>query len=739
MVRGKVWKSLACATPILRPLCSSGVLATAVTSSTVPGIKAVKDLLWVLEHSGASWAGAPLMVMSMLPDLTSADHPDRLYMGAPPKAAFKAPRVTAAPRGNRGLFSLLKIPDPSALYHRGDSVSPAPTTADSASEDPERADDAGFDACFAGCSSPGRDPKHSINADAEPGRSGQHDPAAGLDQFAPENTGGDDNPILPERTLDSGLVADAAAENAELRRSLARADEMIGELTFECDEKGKALAALEAKANKLKKELTAAFKVSVELEKARAQDQDRISTLSGQLGRSWDKIDELQRNFAAAPVTGGVTGPSISNLRRVAPILHQLFLGLMKYQKDSVLPDEVLATLVPLLGARPWGAWTLPPASNTQIPLLLLYLTIDLTFGRLKEDELTDVAKSLQGGPPGSTDSSRSPRGDSSEPLDLIGPARSQAAGVPHAQVIAPVGAGPQPERPSSLRDLSDLCNRLLAVVNEAEGWEESKARSLALSIHMAVCLNMACLSLEFPREKLSEQWNWLVSNRDTERFTGLVKPIAASLAEHDRKNVDGSAQQMAPGMDVDQAAEANKTAGWDRREAKKDEAKGRNVPADYSHDDVSIFIIWNWTGHGAQPRQPNSKTAAMQLKSALGSHAKNSISFIAENHVNYTQGWIMAGVDCVLADKVLGLNETLCADKTKCKSSVKRHLREGWVYTYTWAQNQPFRADLSNKRSTSSTPDSILRQNQSAQPDDRRSSGEPAGPRGRGSRSPRR
>ena len=255
----------------------------------------------------------------------------------------------------------------------------------------------------------------------------------------------------------------------------------------------------------------------------------------------------------------------------------------------------------------------------------------------------------------------------------------------------------------------------------------------------MAVCLNMTCLALEFPREKLSEQWSWLVKNRDTKRFTGLVKPITDSLAEHDRKSVDGIALQMAPGMDGDKAAEANKTANWDRREAKKNEGKCRNVPTDYSNDYVSTFINWNWAGHSPQPRQPNAKMTAMQLKSALGSHAKNYISFIAENHVNYTKGWIMAGVDRVLADKVLGLNETLCADKTKCKSCIKRHLREGWFYTYTWAQNQPFRADLSNKRSTSSTPDSILRQNQSAQPDDRRSSGEPAGPRGRGSRSPRR
>ena len=45
---------------------------------------------------------------------------------------------------------------------------------------------------------------------------------------------------------------------------------MIGELTFECDEKGRALAAIEAKANKLKKELASAVKMSAELEKAQA-------------------------------------------------------------------------------------------------------------------------------------------------------------------------------------------------------------------------------------------------------------------------------------------------------------------------------------------------------------------------------------------------------------------------------------------------------------------------------------
>ena len=83
MVKGKVWKSLACATPILRPLCSSGLLATTVKSSTVPGIKASKDLLWVLEHPGASWAGAPLMVMSMLPDLTPPTTPTRYTWGSP--------------------------------------------------------------------------------------------------------------------------------------------------------------------------------------------------------------------------------------------------------------------------------------------------------------------------------------------------------------------------------------------------------------------------------------------------------------------------------------------------------------------------------------------------------------------------------------------------------------------------------------------------------------------------------
>ena len=302
--------------------------------------------------------------------------------GVPPESRVQGTAGNGGARGNRGLLSLLKIPEPSGLYNRGDSVSPAPTTADSASEEHDRIDESGFDARFAGCSSPGRDPKHSINADAEPGISGHRDPAAGLDQFAPENTGGDDNPILPERNLDSCLVSNTTAENVELRRSLAKADEMIGELNYECDEKIKALAALESKANKLKKELTAAVKGSAELEKARAQDQDRISTLSGQLERSQNKIEELQRKFAAVFAKGGVTGPSVRNLRRVAPILHQLFLGLMKHQKDSVLPDEVLAMLVPLLGARPWGAWTLPPSSNTQIPLLLLYLTTDLTFGR---------------------------------------------------------------------------------------------------------------------------------------------------------------------------------------------------------------------------------------------------------------------------------------------------------------------------------------------------------------------
>ena len=156
MVRGKVWKQLAPATPILRPLCFSGVLATTVTSSTIPGIKAVKDLLWVLEYSGVCWAGVPLMVMSMLPDLTPADHPDRLYVGAPPKAALKAPRVMAASGGSRGLFSLLKITEPSALYLQGDSVSPAPTPADAVPEEPEGSNDPGIDACLTGCSSPVR-------------------------------------------------------------------------------------------------------------------------------------------------------------------------------------------------------------------------------------------------------------------------------------------------------------------------------------------------------------------------------------------------------------------------------------------------------------------------------------------------------------------------------------------------------------------------------------------------------
>ena len=89
----------------------------------------------------------------------------------------------------------------------------------------------------------------------------------------------------------------------------------------------------------------------------------------------------------------------------------------------------------------------------------------------------------------------------------------------------------------------------------------------------------------------------------------------------------------------------------------------------------------------------------------------------------------------------MLGLTETVCEDKTKCKSSVTRHLREGWVCTYTWAQKQPFRVDLSNKRTTSGTPDSILRRlgDRPAQPDDRRSSSGPVGSRGRRSRSPRR
>ena len=83
--------------------------------------------------------------------------------------------------------------------------------------------------------------------------------------------------------------------------------------------------------------------------------------------------------------------------------------------------------------------------------------------------------------------------------------------------------------------------------------------------------------------------------NCDTEHFTGLVKPIAAALDEHARESMGVIVQQMTPGLDVDQAAEANKIAGWERRETKKNEAKGKNVLADYSHDFVSIFINWNW------------------------------------------------------------------------------------------------------------------------------------------------
>ena len=738
MVRGKVWKSLACDPPHLRPLCSSGVLATTVKSSTVPGIKGSKDLLWVLEHAGASWAGAPLMVMSMLPDLTPHDHPDRVYVGVPPKTTFKAPRVLGASGGNRGLFSLLKIPEPAGLYARGDSASPAPTITDSV-EESARNEDPGFDACFAGCSSPGRDPKRTIDADADPGSSGEFDTTDGPDHSGLMNPGVAGHPNAPELDLWTDPSPDAAVENVELRQSLAKAEEMIEETSHECTMKTKALAALESRTSKLKRDLAAAVKSSSELEKIRAQDQDRISTLSGQLERSQNKIEELQRNFATIPATAGVTGPSISNLRKAAPLLHQLFLGLMKHQKDSVLPDEVLATIVPLLGARPWGAWTLPPSSNTQIPLLFLYLTTDLTFGRLKKDLLVDVVQCLQNEFTGPTDTSRSLGEDSAEPLDLLGPARPPAAGDTPAQATASGVAGTLPERTTSLRDLSDLCNRLLGVVNDAEGWEESKARLLALSIHMAVCQSMDSLALDFPREKLSEQWNWLVRNRDTERFTRLVQPITDTLAAHDRKNLGGSVPPMAPGMDVDKAAEANKASGWDRREAKKDENKGRTVPSDYSNDYVSVFVNWNWIGQGPQPRQPTAKTTAVHLRSVLGSHAKDAISFIAENHVNYTQGWILVGVDRGLADKVLGLNENVCADRTKCKSSVKRNLREGWVYTYSWAHNQPFRVDLSNRRMTIGTPETILRPTHSTQPDDRRASGGPAGTRGRGSRSPRR
>ena len=88
---------------------------------------------------------------------------------------------------------------------------------------------------------------------------------------------------------------------------------MIEEISHECTMKTKALAALESRTSKLKRDLAAAVKSSSELEKIRAQDQDRISTLSGQLERSQNKIEELQRNFATIPATAGVTGPSISN------------------------------------------------------------------------------------------------------------------------------------------------------------------------------------------------------------------------------------------------------------------------------------------------------------------------------------------------------------------------------------------------------------------------------------------
>ena len=64
------------------------------------------------------------------------------------------------------------------------------------------------------------------------------------------------------------------------------------------------------------------------------------------------------------------------------------------------------------------------------------------------------------------------------------------------------------------------------------------------------------------------------MSHRDTERYTGLVKPIMASLAEHARESVGGGAQQMVPGLDVDRAVEANKAAGRERRETKKDGQK---------------------------------------------------------------------------------------------------------------------------------------------------------------------
>ena len=60
----------------------------------------------------------------------------------------------------------------------------------------------------------------------------------------------------------------------------------------------------------------------------------------------------------------------------------------------------------------------------------------------------------------------------------------------------------------------------------------------------------------------MSEQWNWLVSNRHTERFSALVKPITAALDEHARKRMGVIAQQMTPDLDADQAAEANTIAG---------------------------------------------------------------------------------------------------------------------------------------------------------------------------------